>query len=205
MLHKVLIVDDHKVFAESIASVLRNKYEVMEVSAVAKALQIIPTFSPDVLITDLQLPDQDGFFLIKTIKSKGLDVKILVLSSLTNQSTIHKLMQLGVNGFLNKNVSSIDLLNGIQKIVQGDSFFQTDIYDDYIKNFKLKSDKSNEITPREIDVLKLIIEEKTTSEIAEILNISNYTVEGYRKNLLYKTGATNVVGLIKYAMKINLI
>ena len=87
MLHKVLIVDDHKVFAESIASVLRNKYEVMEVSAVEKALQIITTFSPDVLITDLQLPDKDGFSLIKTIKSKGLDVKILVLSSLTNQST----------------------------------------------------------------------------------------------------------------------
>ncbi|WP_130733371.1 response regulator transcription factor [Flavobacterium sp. J27] len=205
MSHKILVVDDHKVFAESIASVLRNKYEVVEVSSVEKAIQIVTTFSPDLIVTDLQLPDQDGFYLIKSVKSKGLDIKILVLSSLTNQSTIHKLIQLGINGFLNKNVSSIDLLNAIQKILQGESFFQADIYNDYIKNFKLKTDKSNEITPREIDVLKLIIEEKTTSEIAEILNISNYTVEGYRKNLLNKTGATNVVGLIKYAMKINLI
>ncbi|VXB26352.1 conserved hypothetical protein [Flavobacterium sp. 9AF] len=205
MLQKILLVDDHKVFAESIASVLRNKYEVIEVSSVEKALQLVNSFSPELIISDLQLPEQDGFFLIKTLKSRNITSKILVLSSLANQATFHKLMQLGVNGFLNKNVSSIDLLNAIQKILQGESFFQADIYDDYIKNFKLKSDKSNEITPREIDVLKLIIEEKTTSEIAEILSISNYTVEGYRKNLLYKTGATNVVGLIKYAMKINLI
>jgi DNA-binding NarL/FixJ family response regulator len=205
MSHKIIIVDDHKVFAESIASILRNKYEVVEVTSVEKVLQIVKTFSPDLILTDLQLPDQDGFLLIKSIKKLGLATKILVLSSLANQSTIHKLVQLEVNGFLNKNVSSIDLLNAIQKIIQGESFFQADIYNDYIKNFKLKSEKINEITPREIDVLKLIIEEKTTSEIAEILNISNYTVEGYRKNLLYKTGATNVVGLIKYAMKINLI
>lgn len=204
-MHKVIIVDDHKVFAESIATVLRNKYDVVEVSSVEKALLLAKTFYPDLIVTDLQLPDKDGFYLIKTIRSNGLLPKILVLSSLTNQSTIHKIIQLGVNGFLNKNVSSIDLLNAIQKIIQGDSFFQADIYNDYVKNFKLKSEKSNEITPREIDVLKLIIEEKTTSEIAEILKISNYTVEGYRKNLLNKTGATNVVGLIKYAMKINLI
>lgn len=205
MLDKIIIVDDHKVFAESIASVLRNKYDVVEVSSVEKALQVLKTFTPKLIITDLQLPDQDGFFLIKSIREKGLLPKILVLSSLTNHSTIHKIIQLKVNGFLNKNVSSIDLLNGIQKIIQGENFFQDDIYNDYLKNFKLKTDQTQEITPREIDVLKLIIEEKTTSEIAEILNISNYTVEGYRKNLLNKTGATNVVGLIKYAMKINLI
>ncbi|NJM79901.1 MAG: response regulator transcription factor [Flavobacterium sp.] len=102
-------------------------------------------------------------------------------------------------------MSSIDLLNAIQKIFQGENYFQADLYNDYVNNFKLKTDKTQEITPREIDVLKLIIEEKTTSEIAEILNISNHTVEGYRKNLLQKTGASNVVGLIKYAMKINLI
>lgn len=205
MTHKVLIVDDHKVFAESIAAVLRSKYEVTEVSSVEKALQILRTTTPHIIITDLQLPDQDGFSLIKSVRDRGLLPKILVLSSLTNQSTIHKIIQLGVNGFLNKNVSSIDLLNAMQKILQGENAFQADIYSDYITNFKLKSEKSNEITPREIDVLKLIIEEKTTSEIAEILKISNYTVEGYRKNLLNKTGATNVVGLIKYAMKINLI
>ncbi len=205
MLDKIIIVDDHKVFAESIASVLRNKYDVVEVSSVEKALQVLKTFTPKLIITDLQLPDQDGFSLIKRIREKGLLPKILVLSSLTNHSTIHKIIQLKVNGFLNKNVSSIDLLNGIQKIIQGENFFQDDIYNDYLKNFKLKTDQTQEITPREIDVLKLIIEEKTTSEIAEILNISNYTVEGYRKNLLNKTGATNVVGLIKYAMKINLI
>lgn len=205
MSNKIIVVDDHRVFAESIASVLRNKYDVIEVSSVEKALQIKQTFSPDLIITDLQLPEKDGFFLIKAIRENGLLPRILVLSSMTNLTTIHKLIQLQVNGFLNKNTSSLDLLNAIQKILNGEKFFQADIYNDYLKNFKLKSEKTQEITPREIDVLKLIIEEKTTGEIAEILNISNYTVEGYRKNLLNKTGATNVVGLIKYAMKINLI
>lgn len=205
MSNKIIIVDDHKVFAESIASVLRNKYEVIAVSSVERALEIAKTFCPDLVITDLQLPDKDGFFLIKTLRDKGLLPKILVLSSITNQTTIHKLLQLQVNGFLNKNVSSLDLLDAIRKIIEGQNFYQSDIYNDYLKNFKLKSDRTQEITPREIDVLKLIIEEKTTSEIAEILNLSNHTVEGYRKNLLYKTGASNVVGLIKYAMKINLI
>ncbi|NJM79902.1 MAG: response regulator [Flavobacterium sp.] len=102
MLDKIIIVDDHRVFAESIASILRNKYEVLEVSSVEKALQAVKIFSPKLVITDLQMPDQDGFFLIKSIRDKGLLPKILVLSSLTNQSTIHKLIQHKVNGFLNK-------------------------------------------------------------------------------------------------------
>ena len=102
MTHKVLIVDDHKVFAESIAAVLRSKYEVTEVSSVEKALQILRITTPHIIITDLQLPDQDGFSLIKSVRDRGLLPKILVLSSLTNQSTIHKIIQLGVNGFLNK-------------------------------------------------------------------------------------------------------
>jgi DNA-binding NarL/FixJ family response regulator len=204
MLQKILIVDDHKVFAESIASVLRSKYEVKEVTSVDKALQVRSVFLPDLMITDLQLPEKDGLWLIKTIREKDDEAKILVLSSMTNHATIHKLLQFEVNGFLNKNVSSLDLLNAIQKIMEGENYFQTDIYEDYLENYKSKSGATQTITPRELEVLQLIIEEKTTSEIAEILKLSAYTVEGYRKNLLLKTGASNVVGLIKYAIKINL-
>jgi DNA-binding NarL/FixJ family response regulator len=204
MLQKILIVDDHKVFAESIASVLRSKYEVKEVTSVDKALQVRSVFLPDLMITDLQLPEKDGLWLIKTIREKDDEAKILVLSSMTNHATIHKLLQFEVNGFLNKNVSSLDLLNAIQKIMEGENYFQTDIYEDYLENYKSKSGATQTITPRELEVLQLIIEEKTTSEIAEILKLSAYTVEGYRKNLLLKIGASNVVGLIKYAIKINL-
>ncbi|CAM3973336.1 MULTISPECIES: response regulator [Flavobacterium] len=204
MLQKILIVDDHKVFAESIASVLRSKYEVKEVTSVDKALQIRSIFVPDLMITDLQLPEKDGLWLIKTIREKDVEAKILVLSSMTNHATIHKLLQFEVNGFLNKNVSSLDLLNAIQKIIEGENYFQTDIYEDYLENYKSKSGATQTITPRELEVLQLIIEEKTTSEIAEILKLSSYTVEGYRKNLLLKTGSSNVVGLIKHAIKINL-
>ena len=202
---KILIVDDHKVFAESIASVLRSKYEVREVVSVDKALQIKDTFKPNLIVTDLQLPDKDGFFLIKSIRENDDALKILVLSSMTNHATINKLLQFEVNGFLNKNISSLDLLNAIQKIMEGENYFQPDIYKDYLENYKSKSEETQSITPRELDVLQLIIEEKTTSEIAAILKLSTYTVEGYRKNLLLKTGASNVVGLIKYAIKINLI
>lgn len=202
---KILIVDDHKVFAESIASILRSKYEVREVVTVDKALQIKDTYKPNLIVTDLQLPDKDGLYLIKKIRENDDALKILVLSSMTNHATIHKLIQFDVNGFLNKNISSLDLLNAIQKILEGENYFQPDIYNDYLENYKSKSEETQTITPRELEVLQLIIEEKTTSEIAAILKLSTYTVEGYRKNLLLKTGASNVVGLIKYAIKINLI
>ncbi len=72
------------------------------------------------MITDLQLPEKDGLWLIKTIREKDGEAKILVLSSMTNHATIHKLLQFEVNGFLNKNVSSLDLLNAIQKIIEGE-------------------------------------------------------------------------------------
>lgn len=104
---------------------------------------------------------------------------------------------------MSKNVTHIELLSVINKVISGEKYYEASIYNEYLKSNKNSSDI--EFTVRELDVLKLIMEEKTTAEIAEELGISNYTVEGHRKNLLQKTNSKNVVGLIKYTLVNNLI
>lgn len=95
------------------------------------------------------------------------------------------------------------MISVVKKVLQNEKYFEKTIYEAYLKENKNSADI--ELTSRELDVLRLIMEENTTSEIAEKLQISPYTVEGHRKNLLQKTNSKNVVGLIKYSLLNNLV
>ena len=96
----------------------------------------------------------------------------------------------------------MELLNVIRKVIDGEKYYESSIYNEYLE--LNKNQENIDFTPRELDVLRLIMDEKTTSEIASELGISAHTVEGHRKNLLQKTNSKNVVGLIKYTLVHNL-
>lgn len=207
MNQKILIVDDHKVFSESLKMVLENHgFDVKNINNAEIALKYLKSEAYDIVITDVEMPEINGFDFIKKIKTIESDLpkipKYIILTSYSKIKVFKQFYNLGVNAYLSKNVSQLELLNVIKKVLKNEKYFEKSIYDAFI-NANTESN-SVEFTTRELDVLQLILEEKTTSEIAEKLKISPFTVEGHRKNLMQKTNSKNVVGLIKYSLLNNI-
>jgi len=204
---KILILDDHRVFSESLKVVLESQgFDVVNVAQGKVALSLLKANEFDVLISDIEMPEISGVDFIKlvyqNVEALAKQPKIVVLTSYKKVSLFKKLLGIGIDGFLSKNVSHVELLNVIRKVIDGEKYYESSIYNEYLE--LNKNQENIDFTPRELDVLRLIMDEKTTSEIASELGISAHTVEGHRKNLLQKTNSKNVVGLIKYTLVHNL-
>ncbi len=197
---KILIIDDHKVFSESLKTALETQDYVVRIANEATvALKYIDYEVFDVVITDIEMPNMNGVEFLKKVREKKIEkTKYIVLTSIAKNSIFKQLLRLDIDGFLTKNVSQLELITVIKKVLNGEKYYEKGIYDSYLKANNAISQV--DFTKRELDVLQLILEEKTTSEIAEELQISTFTVEGHRKNLLQKTNSKNVVGLIKYSI-----
>lgn len=204
---KLLILDDHKVFSESLKHLFDSQgFEVVSITSPVMAFGILKSQKIDVVISDIEMPEMNGVDFVKMIKENSLilinNPKIIILTSYRKINLFKKLLSFEIDAFLSKNVSHVELLSVINKVINGEKYYEASIYNEYLEHNK--SSELLDFTPRELDVLKLIMDEKTTSEIAIELNISSHTVEGHRKNLLQKTNSKNVVGLIKYALVNNL-
>ena len=206
MSQNILLVDDHQVFSSSLKLLLNNNgYTVTTVTNANDALKYLKSVVFDLVLTDIEMPGLTGVDFVQRIFLMEQELKnmpkIIVLTSFKKISLFKTLYTMGVNGYLSKNVSSFDLLTAIKKVLNNHNYYDQDIYANYLTT---TTDITVTLTKREKDVLQHILEEKTTSEIATILNISPHTVEGHRKNLLQKTNSKNVVGLIKYTLNNNL-
>lgn len=206
MSQNILLVDDHQVFSSSLKLLLStNGYTVTTVTNANDALKYLKSVVFDLVLTDIEMPGLTGVDFVQRIFLMEQELKnmpkIIVLTSFKKISLFKTLYTMGVNGYLSKNVSSFDLLTAIKKVLNNHNYYDQDIYANYLTT---TTDITVTLTKREKDVLQHILEEKTTSEIATILNISPHTVEGHRKNLLQKTNSKNVVGLIKYTLNNNL-
>lgn len=207
MNQKILIVDDHKVFSESLKMVLEtHHFYAKNVSTAELALKYLKSEEFDIVITDVEMPEINGLDFIKNIKTIEKELpkipKYIILTSYSKIKVFKQFYNLGVNAYLSKNVSQLELLNVINKVLRNEKYFEKSIYDAFISSNS--ETNSVEFTSRELHVLQLILEEKTTIEIAEKLKISPYTVEGHRKNLMQKTNSKNVVGLIKFSLLNNI-
>ena len=196
-LRKILILDDHKIFKESLAMLLtKNGYQVSTESVAVEAIERIRKHQFDLIITDLSMPDYDGYYFLKRVDKilKGR-AKIIVLSCFDYHEIKKKLNKYPFSAYLNKAVSSDELIQIVQELIDGAPSVELP----YIHHTFLAKDK-NQLSLLEIEVLKLIVEEKTSNEIANLLNLSYSKVDWLRKKLLVKTNSKNVVGLIKYAI-----
>lgn len=207
MSSKILLLDDHKIFADSLKMVLEAQhFLVKNVNDPELALKYIASEDFAIVITDMEMPVMNGLDFLKkayaiTAAKKEIP-KYVVLTGHTKTSVFQPLYALGIDAYLSKNASPLELFTMLKKVLQGEKYYEKEVYDAFLKGQKKMEEM--EFTKRELEVLHYILEEKTTAEIAAILQISPYTVEGHRKNLLQKTNSKNVVGLIKYSLLNNL-
>jgi DNA-binding NarL/FixJ family response regulator len=207
---KIFIVDDHFMFLEGLQSLLGGEqtFDIIGVGSNGKeAIDFLDNHSADIVITDISMPGVDGFELVKEIQKRWPAISILVLSMHSEPAIISKLIQEHINGYLLKNAEKEELLKAIRLLAQGENYFSEDVKRIYMENSfnKKKDDYQPVLSRREIEVLKLIVEEYTAKEIAEVLCISQHTVESHRKNIFSKLNVKNVAGVVKYALENNLI
>jgi len=175
-----------------------------------EALKNIPDLNPDVVLMDVNMPDMNGFEACKNIIEICPDIKVIAISMHKELSLIKLMLGNGAKGYVLKNAGQDEVLDAIKTVYSGKTYLDDEV-NEIIINSMTKHSKQKTTSPfpklsrREKDVLKLIINEYTTQEIADKLFISFGTVETHRRNMLIKTGARNTVGLVKFALEYNLL
>ncbi len=204
--YKILLVDDHQILLEGTKTLI-DTLELFEVKHTANsaeaAQELLKSNEYDILITDYEMPGMSGMELIQLAKAVIPDIKTIILSMHDNSAVVKELLKMGVDGYILKNDTHHSIKEALDKVTRGKKFLSEDISDILIQGIDDDNIKPS-LTPREEEIVKLIVKEYSTKQIAEILFISERTVETHRKNILKKTGNKTLVGLIKYAFAHNL-
>jgi two-component system, NarL family, nitrate/nitrite response regulator NarL len=209
---RLFILDDHQMLIDGIKALLKHESEFVicgEASRAAAALELIPTVSPDIVLSDINMPEMDGVAFTKKLKEHHPAVKVLALSMFGERSTISEMLDAGASGYILKNTGKEELVSALRRIAGGGMFFSDEVSAEMMKSITERNQKKEEekvyLTDREKEIIQLIAKEYSNARIAETLFISERTVESHRKNIFRKANTKTVVGLIKYAMENKLI
>jgi len=201
---KVFIVDDHYMVIEGIRSLLQNERDIEwsgHATNASSCLAFLQNNRPDIILMDINLPDRSGIELCREVKGKHPSIFIIGLSTFNQQSFIQKMIDSGASGYVLKNATQEELMEALRTVQKGKTYLSDEASHTLQKNEKNKI----VLTRREKEVLEMIAEGLTNSEVAAKLFISTATVDTHRKNLLAKFDARNIASLIKTAMQLQLL
>ena len=205
---KLLIADDHRVLLDGLVSLLQNEPN-FEIAATAKngqqAIDLLKKNDYDICLLDISMPEIDGMEAAKWIIENKPHTKIIILTTHDEEEIIAEMLHIGVSGYLMKTSTRQELVDGINRVMKGKFYFSdevnTALLQGYSKGMEKKKEQDDPImlTQREKEIVQLLAKEFTNEKIAAELHISYRTVETHRKNIMQKTKAHNLAGLIKFA------
>ncbi len=211
---KIIITDDHALFRAGVKTSIGHYPDVEFIGEAENGMQLlnlVKFLQPDVILLDIQMPIMDGIATLPEVKKILPDVKIIMLTMNDDVSMISKLMEIGANSYLTKNSDSETIYKAIKTCYENEFYFNEYTNKAMLSGLRTKRDLESslqedaDLSDKEIQVLKLMCEEKSTKEIADIVEISPRTVEAIRDRLKLKTGAKSTAGLILYAVKHGLV
>jgi DNA-binding NarL/FixJ family response regulator len=200
---KIFIADDHQILIDGIVSFFEDLDGFKVVGWAndgANLLQQIATLTPDIILLDLNMPKLDGIATLKKLRENYPNIKVIILSNYHQSQLIKETKNLGANGYVLKNGSKTDLLQAIEAIKNGKSFFPSE--SDKAEAPSVFTDeftKKHHLTKREVEIIRLVCEELNSKEIADKLFIAEFTVTTHRRNILSKLGLKNTPALINFA------
>lgn len=200
---KLLIADDHTILRDGIVSLLQSE-EAFTIAGTAangyEVLDLITKKEFEVCLLDINMPGLDGMETAKLIREKKPAIKIIMLTTYNDPEIISELVQIGVSGYLLKNSDKQELVEAVNKVMKGRHYFSAEVENIILRGLTdKKSSQVITLTEREQEVIRLLAKEYTNDKIADELHISYRTVETHRKNIMQKTKAHNLAGLLKYA------
>jgi DNA-binding NarL/FixJ family response regulator len=185
---KTIIIDDHSLFNDGMSLILKESglFEVIEqIYDSRQAQSKCFSLKPELIIMDYNMPHLNGLEVVRQLNESGNEMKIVIVSMYADKKEIELFKKEGVDAYITKTTPAAQLIESLRKVMEGEKLFES-------KNkVKAAIEKDNfankhQLTKREMDILRLIKQEKTTEKIAEILNLSFYTVETHRKNIKHK-------------------
>ncbi|MNL11386.1 Response regulator UvrY [compost metagenome] len=200
----VIIVDDHPLVLNGFEFILKNTSTIVlrgSFNNAKDAFDFLATEAVDVILMDINMPDMNGIEATEIIKKQCPDTQIIAISNHNEGSIALRMLKAGAMGYLLKNVSTEELIEGIQAVIRGEQVLSKEM------NFILtdKKDPIPSVSQREREVLRLMAQGHTTAKIGEQMFISPLTVESHRRNLLQKFGVVNSASLIHKATEMKFI
>ena len=202
---KILIVDDHSLILAGISRIVEQIPEISEVYTATsgqEANRLISSHNFDIYMLDIELPDMSGFDLIKQIRTKDQDARIIINTMHEQVWIINKLIKCQVDAIILKSSESAVVEQAVKAVINNNSYCcpRFEHINRRLKNKKNKDLPADIPTKRELDVLKALSKGNSTIQIAQMLGISENTVETYRKQLFLKFGAKNAIDLVMKAV-----
>lgn len=211
---KVIIADDHVLFRAGVKTALSTKKDIRLIGEADNGQQLIHLLKhmqPDVILLDIQMPVMDGITTLPEIKKLYPHIRVIMLTMHNDHSMISKLMELGANAYLTKNSDSEVIYEAVKTCFANEYYFNDLTNKALLDGLRTKRNNDNfvnaevKLTDKEKHILRLICEEKSTKEIADMVDLSPRTVEAIRDKLKSKTGAKSMAGLVMYAIKAGII
>lgn len=208
---RIVLADDHEIFRDGFKVMLRKQNEVEligEASNGEELLEVVDRLRPDVVITDIKMPQMDGIEATKKLIVLHPRTGIIALSMFDEEGLIVEMLEAGAQGYLLKNAHKHEILDAIRTVHNNQTYYCSGTsvklarlignsgFDPFIHK-----QKPIEFNERELQMIRLICEEKTNREIADTLFLSIRTIEGYRDKILEKINAKNAAGIVVYAIK----
>jgi DNA-binding NarL/FixJ family response regulator len=205
---RVLIADDHGIVRSGVKLLLDRQPDI-EVVAEAEdgveAVEKVLEHRPDVAVLDVSMPRMTGLQATHEIKLQAPDTQVLILSMHDDERYLFEALRAGAAGYVLKRAADQDLVDAVRAAGRGEPFLTASAQQTLIRNFVERGEQPAELSPREQEVVKLIAEAHTNKEIAEILHLSEKTVESHRGRVLQKLGMRDRVELVRYAIRQGLV
>ncbi|WP_339609809.1 response regulator transcription factor [uncultured Roseivirga sp.] len=205
---KVLVADDHQVIIDGLEAIISTIDHLEFIGGASNGNEVITRVESqavDLVLMDINMPEMDGLECTGYLNKHYPNIRVIALSMHDNPRLAKRMIKNGAFGFLLKNSSKANILKAISEVMEGRNFFDPMLMSAFFDADNKKSSssfsKKDLLTKREIQIIQLICQEKTTAEIADELSISTHTVESHRGNIMLKLELKNSVGLVKWAIK----
>lgn len=205
---KTLIVDDHSIVREGIRALLSMSEDINVIGEATNGREAVAEaerLKPDVMVMDIAMPQMDGLEATRRIFKQNPNIKVVVLTQHDNQEYIMSSIKAGAAGCIPKHALATDLITAIHTVYKGDSFLYPSMAKMIVENVRQtdteQEDSFENLTDREREILKLIAEDYTNEEIADMLIISVKTVRNHRASIMEKLKVNGHSGLVKYAIR----
>lgn len=204
----IAIFDDHRMLRESLRAAFASEPDlqiVCEAGKGADALKLVGKHQPDVVLLDIRLPDMSGIDVARELRTRYPSVKVIAVTAHDDKQFVREMLKVGAVGYVSKAASTIQLLEAIRSVAEGQSYFSPDIarvmLSDYAATGPRGAPPSSCLTPREREVLRLLAEGGRSPAIANELRVTTGTVEMFRRNIMHKLNLHTVAELTKYAVR----
>jgi DNA-binding NarL/FixJ family response regulator len=202
---RLLIADDHVMFAQGLESLLRDEFDLLGTAGNGEELvEATLRVNPDVILVDISMPVLNGFDAVRRIRASGSETRIIFLTMHDDATLLSEAFRCGASGYILKQAAGEELANAIREVAHGNNYVSPLVTDLPSELLTLHPQKTT-ITPRQREVLELISRGLTMKEIASQLNISTRTAESHKYEMMQTLGVETTAELIRYSLRLGLI